>query len=77
MDERNTLGRERYISDPAKTMLGEAQWRWLEERFKEPGDLRLIVSSIQVLAEGHGWERWGNLPLEGQRLFPYRVDPST
>ncbi|HEX2727567.1 MAG TPA: hypothetical protein VHN20_17215, partial [Beijerinckiaceae bacterium] len=31
--------------------------------------LRLIVSSIQVLAEGHGFERWGNLPRERQRLF--------
>jgi alkaline phosphatase D len=31
--------------------------------------LRLLVSSIQVLAEGHGWERWGNLPRERQRLF--------
>ena len=22
-----------------------------------------------MLAEGHGWERWGNFPLERQRLF--------
>jgi alkaline phosphatase D len=22
-----------------------------------------------VLAEGHAWERWGNLPLERDRLF--------
>jgi alkaline phosphatase D len=31
--------------------------------------VRLIVSSIQVVAEGHGWERWGNLPRERQRLY--------
>jgi alkaline phosphatase D len=35
----------------------------------EPAELRLIVSSIQVLADGHGWERWGNFPQERQRLF--------
>ena len=27
------------------------------------------MSSTQVLAEGHGWERWGNLPLEKQKLL--------
>jgi alkaline phosphatase D len=31
--------------------------------------VRLIVSSTQALAEGHGWERWGNMPLERQKLF--------
>lgn len=70
-DEQNAPGKERYLpdDDPAKTMLGETQWAWLAERLGEPADLRLIVSSIQVLAEGHGWERWGNLPRERQRLF--------
>jgi alkaline phosphatase D len=55
--------------DPAKTMLGEAQWAWLAEQLREPADLRLIVSSVQVLAEGHGYERWGNLPRERERLL--------
>jgi len=55
--------------DPNKTMLGPAQWRWLEQRLAEPADLRLLVSSIQVLADGHRHERWGNLPLERQRLY--------
>ena len=70
-DERGAAGKERYLPDPdpAKTMLGEAQWSWLGERLREPADLRLLVSSIQVLPEGHGWERWGNLPLERERLL--------
>jgi alkaline phosphatase D len=70
-DQRNSPGRERYLpdDDPTKTMLGEAQWAWLAERLQEPAELRLVVSSIQVLAEGHGWERWGNLPRERQRLY--------
>ena len=55
--------------DPAKTMLGAAQWAWLRDRLMQPAELRLIVSSVQVLAEGTGWEGWGNLPLERRRLL--------
>ena len=64
-------GRERYLPDPdpAKTMLGDAQWAWLEAQWMLPADLRLVVSGVQVLAEGHGWESWGNLPRERQRLL--------
>jgi alkaline phosphatase D len=63
-------GQERYIPDasPEKTLLGAEQWQWLEEQLKIPAQIRLIYSGIQVLAEGHGWERWGNLPLERKRL---------
>ncbi len=64
-------GAERYLPDPdpSKTMLGEAQWRWLEQQLRQSADLRLIVSGVQVLAEGHGWECWGNLPHERSRLL--------
>lgn len=70
-DRPGAPGRERYVpdDDPGKTMLGPAQWTWLAERLREPADLRLVVSSIQVIADGHGWERWGNLPRERQRLY--------
>lgn len=70
-DQRGAAGRERYVPDPdpAKTMLGDEQWQWLAERLREPAELRLIVSSVQVLAEGHGWERWGNFPRERARLL--------
>jgi alkaline phosphatase D len=61
----------RYVpdDDPAKTMLGEDQWKWLEERLKEPAKVRIVMSSIQVVAEDHLWEKWANLPLERSRLF--------
>lgn len=70
-DRRNAPGKERYIPDttPGKSMLGPAQWSWLAIQLKMPADVRLIVSSIQVIADGHGFERWGNLPLERDRLF--------
>ena len=55
--------------DPAKTMLGAAQWAWLRAQLLQPAELRLLVSSVQVLAEGHGWEGWDNLPLERTKLL--------
>ncbi len=70
-DQRGAPGKERYVPDidPAKTILGAAQWAWLERQLTQPADVRLIVSGIQVLADGHGWERWGNFPNERLKLF--------
>jgi alkaline phosphatase D len=70
-DQRGAPGKERYLpdTDPGKTMLGAAQWQWLEARLRESADVRVIVSSIQCVVEGHGWERWGNLPAERERLY--------
>lgn len=70
-DRRGAPGKERYVPDPdpVKTMLGPEQWQWLAGELRKPAELRLVVSSTQVLAEGHGWERWGNLPLERQKLL--------
>ncbi|MEL6181267.1 MAG: alkaline phosphatase D family protein, partial [Myxococcota bacterium] len=49
--------------------LGEAQWEWLEDELRKPADVRLLVSTVQVIADGHGWERWGLLPRERKRLY--------
>ena len=62
-------GRYEPIGDPDRTMLGKGQWAWLEEQLQEAADVRLIVTSVQLLAAGHGFERWGNLPLERERFF--------
>lgn len=56
-------------TDPGVTMLGDEQWKWLEDRLKEPADLRLIGSSIQVIPEDHHAEKWMNLPKERDRLY--------
>jgi alkaline phosphatase D len=55
--------------DPATTLLGDKQWAWLEEQLKQPAELRIIASSIQVIPNEHGWEKWGNFPHERDRLF--------
>jgi alkaline phosphatase D len=68
-DQRDAPGKERYVpdADPSKPILGEAQWAWLESQLKQPADVRIIVSGIQTLATGHGWESWSLLPAERQK----------
>jgi alkaline phosphatase D len=63
------LGPYQPDDDPSKTLLGEAQWQWLREQLLEPAELRLIVTSVQALAVGHGWEGWVNFPHERKELF--------
>jgi len=51
------------------TMLGEAQWLWLEEQLRQPADLRIIASSTQFGITHNGYEAWANFPHEQQRLL--------
>ncbi len=55
--------------DKSKHFLSEAQWNWLENELRKPADIRFIVSTIQVVANDHNFEKWGNFPLERERLF--------
>jgi alkaline phosphatase D len=57
------------VDNGSGTILGAAQWSWLEDVLDEPADLRIVASSIQVLAEHHGWEGWANFPHEQDRLL--------
>ncbi|MFK7851495.1 MAG: alkaline phosphatase D family protein [Akkermansiaceae bacterium] len=55
--------------DQSLTLLGADQWKWLEEQLHVPADIRIIGSSIQLLALEKGMENWGNVPHEQKRLF--------
>ncbi|MGE0031825.1 MAG: alkaline phosphatase D family protein [Steroidobacteraceae bacterium] len=55
--------------DHRATMLGERQWQWLERQFEVPADLRVIGSSVQVLADFTGWESWAVFARDRERLF--------
>lgn len=70
-DQRDAPGRERYLPDtaPGATLLGDAQWQWLEQQLRQPAEVRLLMSGIQVVAQGHGWEGWHLMPRERQRLL--------
>jgi alkaline phosphatase D len=56
-------------TDPSATMLGADQWKWLEEQLKQPADLRLIGSGIQVVSDDHPFEKWASLPAEREKLY--------
>lgn len=55
--------------DRKTTILGEEQWEWLERQLRKPADVRIIVSSIQLVAEDHGFEKWANFPHEKERFL--------
>jgi len=79
-------GKERYVAYNASTggsvtapnggprMMSEEQWAWLEAQLRQPAEVRLLFSTVQVLADGHGWERWGLIPLERRRLLELIAD---
>ena len=56
-------------SDSDKRMLSESQWAWLKESLTQEANVRLIVSSIQVLNAGTGFECWRHIPKEQRRLI--------
>jgi len=62
-------GTYRPATDPAATLLGAEQWAWFERTLQQPAEVRLVVSSIQVLADDHRFEKWGNFPHERSRLL--------
>lgn len=66
---RENIGPYTANTDPGARMLGEDQWRWLQEQLQEPATLRLIGTSIPFLQEGTGWEIWANFPAERRRLL--------
>ena len=65
----NIVGRYAPNEDPAATVLGQNQWRWLEKQLQQPAELRLLVSSYPLVPHELGRDAWGNFPLERQRLF--------
>ena len=70
-DPKDPTDGGRYVpnADPGATLLGVAQWAWLEEQLREPAQIRIIGSSIQVVNEASGGEKWANFPAERKKLF--------
>ena len=70
-------GKKRYQPNAygAGTFLGEAQWQWLQKELTHStADYHVIMSSVQVLSSLHGFESWGNMPHELERLEQLIVD---
>lgn len=70
-------GQKRYVpnSSTEGTILGEAQWKWLENELgNSTAEFNILVSSIQFLSDQHGFECWGNFPGEVARMKKLLVD---
>lgn len=66
---KDTLTDKRYRQSDTGTMLGAAQWTWLEETLKSSdAAFNLIITSVQVLSYEHGFESWGNMPKEVSKM---------
>ncbi|MDA9688668.1 alkaline phosphatase family protein [Gammaproteobacteria bacterium] len=55
--------------EPDATILGNAQWKWLENELKSDFDFLLVFSSIQIIPKDHRFEKWSNFPNERAKLF--------
>jgi alkaline phosphatase D len=51
------------------TILGAAQWLWLEAELSKEASIRIIASSNQFAHEYNGYESWTNFPLEQERML--------
>ena len=67
--ERPPLGPYTADASAQADMLGAEQWTWLAEELKKPADLRLVVSSIQVLTDAHNFEAWETMPGQRDKLY--------
>ncbi len=56
-------------TSPDSTLLGPAQWKWLEAELGKPADIRLICSGSQFGIEYNGYEAWANFPHEQKRML--------
>jgi len=65
----NIVGNYQPNFDTEAALLGEEQWKWLENQLTKPAEIRFIVSSTQIIADEKGMDEWGNFPLEREKLF--------
>ena len=51
------------------TILGTSQWSWLNEIIKKDADLIILMTSIQLLATNHAYEKWSLFPNERKKML--------
>lgn len=69
---KSSIKGRRYDANPygEGTILGKTQWQWLKDELNNStADFNLIVSSIQVVSEDHGFERWATMPHQRDHLL--------
>lgn len=73
-DPGPTLGWYLPNEDKNATLLGEVQWQWLAAELSKPADVRIIVSSTQIITNAHNFEGWTNFPREREKLYRLLAD---
>jgi len=69
---RDTLSRidRQYQVNLTGQMLGDAQWKWLEEELNSStARVNFIVSGVQFLPTEHVYEKWASFPKEREKLL--------
>ncbi len=51
------------------TILGDEQWTWFKQVLNHDSDLILVLSSIQILATEHVFEKWDLFPHERLKMM--------
>jgi alkaline phosphatase D len=68
--EKDTTKQRRYLPNMDGDMLGEVQWKWLENELRtSTANLNVLCSSVQVIADDHSHEKWGNFPNQRKKLL--------
>ena len=61
---------KRYLPNMEGDVLGAAQWKWLEQELRNSqANLNILCSSVQVIADEHPYEKWGNFPNARKKLL--------
>ncbi len=66
---KSSLDKYQPTKDKNKVFLSAAQWKWLEAELAKKADLRILVSSVQLVADENGFEKWSNFPAEKEKLL--------
>ena len=65
-----TNGKDRYENDMTGTVLGDEQWKWLENEIENSdAEVNIFVSGIQIVPDDQKYEKWGNFPNERLRFL--------
>ena len=61
---------QRYQKDTRGTLLGKAQWAWLEKQLQNStATVHIFGSGIQFLSNQHRFEKWSNYPKERKKMM--------
>jgi alkaline phosphatase D len=70
-EPKNSAYKNDYIpySKKDSTILGDKQWKWLENELSKKANIRIIASSVQFGHEYNGYESWTNMPHEQTKFI--------